>query len=280
MNRFIKLSLIIAVLAMPGMAFATHIVACRGDADCTGWTKEVDIQWRMQPYVSMADISYTVTLTDASGAVVKTFNYNGVVHRTADVDTHFFSDVWGMELCGDYTAHFYFYLSSEYAPDTFDTSECEGSHSFTCDCQVDSCNFTPGYWKNHLEAWPDAAFDSEGKMSLGCASFDRTHLLAILNTPVRGDATIILAYHLIAAKLNVANGSDPSIGGAIAEADALLCEYPLRTKPSGDARDMILDVKNMLAGYNELGCGDEEMPDKALPDETSSSWGELKANYR
>ena len=210
--------------------------------------------------------AYPATMFSADRVV-----WQGSVTRGSDPETFEFNGLWGQELCGDYKVRSYVTLKTGYADDV--PQYCEGTFTFTCDCG--GCTYTPGYWKNHPENWPVTS------LTLGCSDeMTQAQLLGILNTPVRGDATIILAYHLIAAKLNVANGSDPSIGGAIAEADALLCEYPLRSKPGGDARSMILDVKNMLAGYNELGCGDEDMAGKDLPDETSSSWGELKANYR
>ena len=72
--------------------------------------------------------------------------------------------------------------------------------------------------------------------ALGGVSYSQAQLLAIIRRPVRGDATIILAYHLIAAKLNVLGGSDPSIGGAVTDADNLLMSYSLGSRPSGNAK--------------------------------------------
>ena len=122
------------------------------------------------------------------------------------------------------------------------------------------------------------------ELSLGGVAYDQAQLLVFLEMHVRGDATIILAHHLIAAKLNVLNGSDPAINDAIDDADDLLASYPLGSRPSGDAKAMIIDVKNLLAGYNELGCGSADMgvdASKSFTDnETDSTWGQLKASYR
>jgi len=65
---------------------------------------------------------------------------------------------------------------------------------------------------------------------LGDKSYTKTELLKILNTSAalakRAAASLVLAYQLIAAKLNVANGSDAApISGAINTADALLAAY-------------------------------------------------------
>lgn len=68
----------------------------------------------------------------------------------------------------------------------------------------ESCPLSQGYWKNHEELWPASALP----MMLGTTnSYDQTELLDLLDRSPRGDASIILAHQLIAAKLNVANGS-------------------------------------------------------------------------
>ncbi len=82
------------------------------------------------------------------------------------------------------------------------------------------CPRSQGYWKNHPAAWPVESLE------LGCQSYSKTELLTILNTPPRGDASLILAKQLIAAKLNIENGSDPGpVAGTIESADELLCGF-------------------------------------------------------
>ena len=61
------------------------------------------------------------------------------------------------------------------------------------------------------------------ELQLGNVTYTQEQLLAILHQPVRGNGLLILAHQLIAAKLNIAAGADPScIQDAIAEADALI----------------------------------------------------------
>jgi len=87
----------------------------------------------------------------------------------------------------------------------------------TLPCSTGTCTLTQGYWKNHADSWP---VDS---LTLGTTLYSETQLLAILNTPVGGNGLLSLAHQLIAAKLSVAAGSDPTpLAGAIALADALI----------------------------------------------------------
>jgi hypothetical protein len=60
-------------------------------------------------------------------------------------------------------------------------------------------------------------------LQLGNVTYDQQQLLDILHESVRGNGLLILAHQLIAAKLNIAAGADPScIKETIAAADALI----------------------------------------------------------
>jgi hypothetical protein len=81
----------------------------------------------------------------------------------------------------------------------------------------DGCTFTQGFWKNHEEDWPVTS------LTLGTVTYTQDQLLAILRRPVRGNGLVSLAHQLIAAKLNIAAGADPSaISASIAAADAAI----------------------------------------------------------
>jgi len=104
-----------------------------------------------------------------------------------------------------------------------------------------------GYWKNHPDQWPVT------ELQLGNVTYDQEQLLDILHQPVRGNGLVSLAHHLIAAKLNIAAGADPScIEETIAEADALIGD--LVVPPVGDGylapRD-VEAIKDILEDYNE-----------------------------
>ena len=81
---------------------------------------------------------------------------------------------------------------------------------------------TIGYWKNHQDKWPITT------LPFGGSTISEATALTILNTPPRGDATIILAVQLIAAELNVALGNNSTcITSTIAAANALLASNPV-----------------------------------------------------
>ncbi|HET9531545.1 MAG TPA: hypothetical protein VFQ92_14400 [Blastocatellia bacterium] len=118
-----------------------------------------------------------------------------------------------------------------------------------CLVETFSCPLSQGYWKNHSSAWP---VDS---LVLGNETYTKAELLAILNTSTNTDASLILARQLIAAKLNLANGSDPApVSGVIAHADGLLSgvggKLPCQVEPpSITGQEMIVDA-GVLDSYN------------------------------
>lgn len=84
---------------------------------------------------------------------------------------------------------------------------------------------TIGYWKNHPDEWPLT------EMLLGAVLFDADEAMDVLWQPPRGDKTIILAKQLIAAKLNVAQGSiSTCIVDTIDLADQFLTVHPVGSK--------------------------------------------------
>lgn len=89
---------------------------------------------------------------------------------------------------------------------------------------------TPGYWKNHPEAWPVT------KLTVGGVVYTQQQILAILGTP-DGDKRYTLFRALVSAKLNCLIGNDVScINSFIANADVWLCLYvPATGLPNGTA---------------------------------------------
>jgi hypothetical protein len=79
---------------------------------------------------------------------------------------------------------------------------------------------TPGYWKNHPEAWP---VDS---ITIGGVTYAKADAIAIMQMPVAGDKTYTMFDALVAAKLNVLIGNSSScIADTIAAADAWMATY-------------------------------------------------------
>ena len=111
------------------------------------------------------------------------------------------------------------------------------------------CPLSQGFWKNHPSAWPVTSLD------LGGETYTQDELITLLKTPVKGDASLILAKQLIAAKLNVANGSNSSsIASTISDADALLSSVggrlPLGIHPSTDIGQNMTAAGEELDDYN------------------------------
>lgn len=81
---------------------------------------------------------------------------------------------------------------------------------------------TPGFWKNHPEAWPVAT------INVGGVDYSVAAAIAIMSAPASNDKTYSLARHLIAAKLNVLAGNEHTcIDDVIASADGFLMVHPV-----------------------------------------------------
>jgi len=103
--------------------------------------------------------------------------------------------------------------------------------------------------KTHPAQW------AVGSVTLGSEAYTQAELLTLLTTPVSGDASSILADQLIAAKLNLANGSSPTpIISTIANADSLLRGFagklPYEVRPNSAAGHAMIHDANVLAQYN------------------------------
>mgnify|MGYP001588638825 CR=1 FL=1 len=115
-----------------------------------------------------------------------------------------------------------------------------------------TCPLTQGFWKNHPEDWPVTS------LTLGTVSYTQAQLLAILSTPSgskgSADASLILAKQLIAAKLNIANGSPapPPVPATIAAADAAIngSSIPMGVTPSSPLGQTMTSLAATLDAYN------------------------------
>ncbi|HJX29856.1 MAG TPA: SdrD B-like domain-containing protein [Thermoanaerobaculia bacterium] len=80
---------------------------------------------------------------------------------------------------------------------------------------------TIGYWKNHPQAWPVST------ITIGGVVYTRDQAIVLIGTPSRGDKSIDLFKQLVASKLSVMVGNNPScIYQTINAADAWLATYP------------------------------------------------------
>jgi hypothetical protein len=119
-----------------------------------------------------------------------------------------------------------------------------------------NCPTGQGYWKN-TPSWPATT------IMLGSQTYTQVEALILLNTPPAGDASLILAHQLIAAKLNVAKGLDASVvAGVIAQGDAVLAGFtgrlPFNTPPADANGQTMVNLGTILDSYNKgqltVGC--------------------------
>jgi len=123
----------------------------------------------------------------------------------------------------------------------------------------DGCTLTQGYWKTHgpiptgnnTNEWPVTS------MMLGSVNYTDMQLQSIFDTPAGGNGLIALAHQLIAAKLNIAHGSDPTaIAADIAAADALIGGLVIPPVGAGSLSPAATSALiTALANYNEGATG-------------------------
>jgi YVTN family beta-propeller protein len=112
-----------------------------------------------------------------------------------------------------------------------------------------TCPLGQSLWKNSPDTWPVTS------LTLGSQTYTQAELLTLFDTPPRGDASVILAHQLIAAKLNIANGSNPNpIRSTIVDADKLLSQLfgklPYNVETSSAIGQQMVNDANMLDRYN------------------------------
>jgi hypothetical protein len=115
------------------------------------------------------------------------------------------------------------------------------------------------YWKDNSDLWPVSS------LILGSQSYKKIELKKILEAKGgNGDASLVLAGQLIIAKLNLANGSDPTpVSSTIDDADALLSGFterlPYKVKHSTPTGEAMANDVAVLLDYNlgnlSPGCG-------------------------
>jgi hypothetical protein len=84
-----------------------------------------------------------------------------------------------------------------------DWSDCRTDFGFFTSSLAQPGTGTPGYWKNHPEAWPVAI------VTVGGIEYSRDQAIRLLDTPGK-DRTITMFSSLVPAMLNVKIGNDSS----------------------------------------------------------------------
>jgi len=136
-----------------------------------------------------------------------------------------------------------------------------------------NCTYTQGYWKTHIEMWPVAS------LALGSVIYTEQELLSILNQPVQGNGLVSLAHQLIATKLNVLGGADPTAAAvAIASADALIGSLVVPPIGTGSLpSNQTSSLTQTLDDYNNGVIGPGHCGNVSTQ---KTSWGEVKTLFR
>ncbi|KPL12126.1 hypothetical protein AMJ85_01950 [candidate division BRC1 bacterium SM23_51] len=124
--------------------------------------------------------------------------------------------------------------------DTFSCGPCE------CDGEP-GCTHTHGYWKNHPDDWP------VDELVVGGVLYTKAQLIAIISTSSSAGAEYTMMKQLVAAKLNLVAGSDPScIAAWVLAADLWMAAYPPGTGVSESSAAWLVGepLKNRLDDYN------------------------------
>ena len=118
--------------------------------------------------------------------------------------------------------------------------------------------FTPGYWKNHQTATTNLLPQTLGGYTV--STFAQAQ--AVFNAMKCSDAVNCLAGHLLAAQLDVANGSSTCISGVIFQANQLLTKvgyagpgsYPVGAKRRAQALNLAQELDNSTNDSTSTSC--------------------------
>jgi hypothetical protein len=105
-----------------------------------------------------------------------------------------------------------------------------------------------GYWKTHPGQWKNGS-----SLTLGTNVYSNNQLLNLLQTPVRGDASVELSHQLIAALLNIANGTTGTpIQSVINDANNLIGSglVPENVSSSSPVGQQMIGDAAILESYN------------------------------
>lgn len=149
---------------------------------------------------------------------------------------------------------------------------CGNGIDDNCNGQTDegcgTCPLPQGDWKSNPSDWPESALP----MKLGNTNtYIQSKLLSLMNAPVKGDASLVLAVQLIAAKLNFANGVNPSqeVLEAIAGSDAIIGTrlLPAKVKSNSTLGKSMTTLAAKLELFNKgvlnQGCSEETSTNSA-----------------
>ena len=270
--------LTLSCVAVSGAAI--DITVCAGES---GAAAGFSIQWEtladynLYGWSSESAPSYRcASLSGVPGCASK-YSLAANACVTVNIGTNLFDDCGASATCGSTELNcgttYIFRAFAHNIPGGLKASDKSGTTQCTTfDCGGEGCTYTQGYWKTHgpegcatgnnSNNWWDVITDPSNpahvtSLTLGTVSYTDLQLCSILNTPAAGNGLLSLAHQLIAAKLNIANGSSPvSIQSSIDAADALIGGLTIPPVGSGwSAPSSTSALTTALTNYNEGATG-------------------------
>ena len=121
------------------------------------------------------------------------------------------------------------------------------------------CAYGKGYWTNHSSVNPGVQENMwpVSELMLGNTNYSQEELNKIMDAPNNeGNNLVIFSQHLIAAKLNVANGAGTTeINATIEDADALIGDLVVLVDSfTEDQKKTANNLKSILGAFNDAGC--------------------------
>lgn len=137
-----------------------------------------------------------------------------------------------------------------------------------------NCTYTLGYWWNHPADWPVTT------LQLGTVHYNQAQLLSILANDPSANGLVQLARQLIAVKLGIANGADPTaINTVVADADAMIGGLVVPPVGGGYLAPATTSALITQLDYFNNGIIGPGHCDGTTAARTST-WGRIKTLYR
>ena len=205
----------------------------------------------------MARVEYAVVLQDADGVEVDRFDFAEFID-VPDTPTAVFnySGAWHTALDGDYTVTGDFTVYDIFG-DGYNISTGSFNADLACGSAVsedpdpsEPCIKRVRYWIRHPDAWPVTGLEIAGQ------EYDQNELRKMMTKRRRRFLTFHLTRQLIAAKLNLANGTKNEILPVVDKADALLADRQTNRRARGRNHRRTIRLTVALFMYNRGGCPD------------------------
>jgi hypothetical protein len=307
--RTIALFTTLAALAiLPAAGHAVEFVSVEGVADCNGWSSTATIWFR--DGATSVDLSWSMVLVGADGAEIERSEGFAVLPITPGGMTPFtYTGAFaaappaGATLAGSYVLHDNFTDGFNETTAGFSADPACAPADDPTDGPADAlCTHTARWWHHHPDQWPAES------MTVGGDDWDARALARVLARPAWGNAGLLLARQLVAARFNALANPGAGMDDAMDAADAYLASHDpfersrgrrSRHARQGDAAEVRALIEPLVQ-FNRLGCTeapaaapedggmtDTQILDKMLTGELVApdadepvSFGALKARFR